>query len=123
MQRRTLDGSPCPRCRRRHVPIHRGSFVRGDAIEDATDEALRRADHALIGVAGERTLEQEQVGAVHQGTLEPAIDLAFDRVGLVVQRSAVRGVDADDMTGTLAHADKGAGLGAVATSRRVHSAR
>ncbi len=37
-------------------------LVGGDAVEDAAHEAFGHADDALIGVAGERAFEQEQVG-------------------------------------------------------------
>ena len=52
-------------------------FIGGDAVEHAAHQACGRADGALIGVAGERALEQEQVGAVHQRALEAAVELPF----------------------------------------------
>jgi len=86
----------------------------GHTIEDATDEAGRRADHALIGIARERALEQEQVGAVHQRAFEAAIEGALEGVERIVQRAAVRRVDADGRPGMRLQANEGTGLGAVA---------
>jgi hypothetical protein len=66
----------------------------GDAIEHAAYQAARDADGALIGVARERAFEQEQIGAVHQEAFEIAVKLALQRIERVVQRAAMRGVDA-----------------------------
>ncbi len=89
-------------------------FLGGDAIEDAAHHALGRADDALIGVAGKCALEQEQVGRIHQRALEPRVELALEGVEGIMQRAAMRGVDADGVVGAPPHADEGAGLGAVA---------
>ena len=89
-------------------------FVGGDAVEDGAHEALGHADGALIGVAGKRAFEQEQVGRVHQRALEAAVDLALHRRQRVMQRAAMRGVDADGVLRGAAHANEGAGLGAMA---------
>src|SRR5947209_4012625 len=45
-------------------------FIGGDAVEYAAHQTCGLADGALIGVARERALEQEQVGAVHQRAFE-----------------------------------------------------
>ena len=89
-------------------------FIGGNAIEHAAHESGRLADGALIGVARERALEQEQVGAVHQRAFEPAVDRAFQRVQRVMQRTAMRRVDANGFAGAALEADERAGLGAVA---------
>lgn len=92
----------------------RFEFLRRHAVEDAMHHALRLADDALIGVAGKRAFEQEQVGRVHQRTLEPRVKLALEGVEGIMQRAAMRGVDADGVVGSPPHADESAGLGAVA---------
>ena len=53
------------------------------------------ADHRLVGVAGERAFEQEQLGAAAEKPLDGAIDHAAQGVAAVMQRAAVRRVDPD----------------------------
>ena len=68
---------------------------------------------ASIGVAGECAFEQEQFGAAAEKPLDRAIDHAAQRVAAVMQRAAVRRVDAD--RGARRHQPhEGAALGAVA---------
>jgi hypothetical protein len=86
----------------------------GDAVENAAHQPLRRADHALIGVARKRAFEQEQVGGVHQRALKAAVKRALECVWRVVQRAAMRRVDANDVVGARTQAEEGAGLGAMA---------
>jgi hypothetical protein len=70
-------------------------FFRGDAVEHAARQALGGADGTLIGIAGERAFEQEQVGAVHERALEPAVEFALPGIQRVMQRTAMRRIDAN----------------------------
>ena len=89
-------------------------LVGGDAVEHAAHQPGRGADGALIGIARERAFEQEQIGAVHQRAFEAAIESALQRIQRVVQRAAMRRVDANVLFERGLQADEGAGLGAVA---------
>ncbi len=69
----------------------------GHAIEHAAHQALGGADGALEGIARECTFEQEQVGRVHQRAFEATVERALERVQRVVQRAAMRRIDANDV--------------------------
>ena len=73
----------------------RVEFVGGDAVEHAAHQPLRHADGALIGVAREGAFEQEQIGVVHQRAFEAAVEGALERIQRVMQRAAMRRIDAN----------------------------
>ncbi len=75
-------------------------------------DAARPADDRLVGVAGERAFEQEQLGAATEKPLDGAINHAAQGAAAEMQRAAVRRVDADGGAGRI-KPDEGAALGAV----------
>ena len=85
---------------------------RADAVRHHAHDAARCAGHRLIGVAGERAFEQEQLGAAAEIPLDRAIDHAAQGVAAVMQRAAVRRVDPNGR-GRRHQPRKGAALGAV----------
>ena len=113
------------------VGLHDGiELAGGDAVEDGAHEALGSADGALIGVAGKRAFEQEEIGIVHQRALEAAVELALDRRERIMQRAAMRSVDADGVLRAATQAEECAGLGPMAvqnvrieTADRAHELR
>ena len=60
-------------------------FVGGDAVEYAAHQPFRYTDGALIGVARERALEQEQFGVVHQPAFQEAVEGALERIKRVME--------------------------------------
>src|SRR5664279_966612 len=94
-------------------PGDRIEFIGGDAVEDAAHQPLRRTDGALKGVPGECTLEQEELGIVHQRAFEAAVDRALDGMKREVQRTAMRRVYTNDALRAPPQSNEGAGLGAM----------
>lgn len=92
---------------------HGFEFGGRDAVEHASDQAAGLADHALVGVAREGAFEQEQVRAAHQRAFEKGVERAFRRRRRIMQRAAVRRVDADRTRQNARQTHEGAGLRAM----------
>ena len=91
----------------------RVELVRRHTVEYAAHQPGRYADGALVGVARELAFEQEQVGAVHQRPFEAAIECALQRIQRVVQRTAMRRIDANGFFRAGLQANESAGFGAM----------
>src|SRR5229473_7598016 len=88
-------------------------LIGGYAIEHATYQPARRADRALIGIARENAFEQEQIGRVHQRAFETTRDRVLQGVRRIMQRAAMRRIDANGVFRTPLQANEGGGFGAV----------
>ena len=94
-------------------PDHGIELVGGYAIEHATYQPARHADRTLIGIAREYAFEQEQISRVHQRAFEATMDRALQCIQRIMQRPAMRRVDANRAIRASLQANEGGGLGAV----------
>ena len=92
---------------------NRIELIRGHAVEHTPYQPRRSADYTLIGVASVSAFEQEQIGTIHQRAFDAAVERALECVGRIVQRAAMRRVDANDTARACHGADEDSSLGAM----------
>ena len=88
-------------------------FVGGDSVEHAANQSTGNADRSLISVAREVAFEQKQIGRIHQRSFEAAIERPLERVQRIMQRAAMRRVDANATRRARLQSDESPSLGAV----------